>query len=157
MARVTIAEDGTRGAFVLIVPYIESLNFFLVDDIEADEMNVGRERKTKSMKETTVRRGPSDLSPFRREASTADYMYDPTLKSGNALPGRGIVMWTDPKKEIIREKRQMTLVGRAIDFQEYFEGKFQYNTWVNFDEGGSHYFLDAEKYAELNPAPGGIV
>jgi hypothetical protein len=154
MARITIAEDGTRGAFVIIVPYVESLNFFLKDDIEADETNVGRTRKTKTMKETTVRRGPSDLEPFRREESTADYMYDPTLRSGNALPGREIVIWTDPKKEIVREKRQMTLVGRAIDFQEYFQGKFQYNCWVNFAEGGSHYFLDAEKYAELNPPEG---
>ena len=154
MARVTIPEDGTRGAFVIIVPYIESLNFFLVDDIEADETNVGRARKTKNLKATTVRRGPSDLIPFQREGSEADYMYDPTLKSGNALPGRKIVIWTDPKKEILREKRQMTLVGRAIDFQEYFQGKFQYNCWVNFAEGGSHYFLDAEKYAELNPPQG---
>lgn len=155
MAAITIAEDGTRGAFKIIVPYVESLNFFLTEDIEADEFNVGRERKTKPMKDTVVRRGPSDLSPFRREASTADYMYDPTLKSGNALPGRPIVLWTDPKTEIIREKRQMTLVGRAIDFQEYFQGKFQYNTWVNFAEGGAHYFLNKTKYDELYPGDGG--
>ena len=154
MAKVTIPEDGTRGAFVIHVPYIESLNFFLATPLEADETNVGRQRKTKKMKETTVRRGPSDLSPYRREESDADYMYDPTLRSGNALPGRPIVIWTDPKKEILREKRQMTLVGRAIDFQEYFEGKFQYNVWVNFSEGGSHSFLDKESYDALNPPEG---
>ena len=154
MAKVTIPEDGTRGAFVIHVPYIESLNFFLATELDADETNVGRTRKTKSMKATTVRRGPSDLSPFQREGSEADYMYDPTLKSGNALPGRPIVIWTDPKKEIVKEKRQMTLVGRAIDFQEYFQGKFQYNVWVNFAEGGSHYFLDKESYDALNPPEG---
>lgn len=154
MARVTIPEEGTRGAFVIDVPYIESLNFFLVEDIDADETNVGRERKTKNMKQTTVRRGPSDQTPFQRSASTADYMYDPTLKSGNAKAGREIVIWTDPKQEIVREKRQMTLIGRAIDFQEYFQGKFQYYVWVNFSEGGSHWFVNAEKYAELNPPAG---
>ena len=154
MAKVTIPEDGTRGAFVIHVPYIESLNFFLATPLEADETNVGRTRKTKNMKATTVRRGPSDQSPFQRDGSEADYMYDPTLKSGNALPGRPIVIWTDPKKEILREKRQMTLVGRAIDFQEYFQGKFQYNVWVNFSEGGSHSFLDKESYDALNPPEG---
>ena len=155
MARITIPEEGTRGAFVIIVPYVESLNYFLESDLTADETNVGRERKTKKMKATTVRRGPSDLSPFGRAEADADYMYDPTLRSGNALPGRPIVIWTDPKKEIVTEKRQMTLVGRAIDFQEYFQGKFQYNVWVNFAEGGSHHFLDKESYDALNPDEGG--
>ena len=157
MAKVTIPEDGNRGTFVIHVPYIESLNYFLAEDLTADETNVGRERRRKTMKETVVRRGPSDLSPYRREESSADYMFDPTLKSGNALPGREIVIWTDPKKEIVSEKRQMTLVGRAIDFQEYFQGKFQYNVWVNFSEGGSHYFLDKESYDALNPPEGQAV
>lgn len=151
MARITIPEEGTRGAFVIIVPYIESLNYFLAADLTADETNVGRSRATKKMKETTVRRGPSDLEPYRRSESDADYLHDPTLRSGNALPGRSIVIWTDPKKEIVKEKRQMTLVGRAIDFQLYFQGKFQYNVWVNFSEGGSHHFLDKETYDELYP------
>ena len=147
MAKITIPEDGTRGSFV-IYGTLEAFNFFLDTPLEPDEFNTGRERRTKSNKATTVRRGPSDTTPFQRSASNSDYMYDPTLKSGNALPGREIVMWVDPQSSEVREKRQFTLKGRALDFQEYFTGKMKYDTWVNFAEGGSHYFVKSENVAQ---------
>lgn len=143
MAKITIPEEGTRGTLV-IYGNLQAFNFFLETPLEPDEFNVGRERRQKSMKETNVRRGPSDSTPFRRPKSTADYCYDPTLKSGNALPGRHFVMWVDPKSSEVREKRQFTLKGRALDFQEYFDDKMKYDTWVNFAEGGSHYFVKSQ-------------
>lgn len=143
MATITIPEDGNRGEFV-IYGNLASLNFFLDTDLEPDEYNTGRERRQKSNKAAVVRRGPSDQTPFQRRGSTSDYCFDPTLKSGNALPGRPIVIWVDPKSSDVREKRQFTLQGRALDFQEYFTGKFSYDTWVNFSEGGSHYFIKSE-------------
>jgi hypothetical protein len=143
MAIITIPEEGIRGTLV-IYGNLQAFNFFLETPLEPDEFNVGRERRQKSNKSTTVRRGPSDLTGFTRASSTSDYCYDPTLKSGNALPGREIVMWVDPKSSEVREKRQFTLKGRALDFQEYFNDKMKYDTWVNFAEGGSHYFVKAQ-------------
>jgi len=143
MAIITIPEEGIRGTLV-IYGNLQAFNFFLTDPLEPDEFNTGRERRQKSNKQTTVRRGPSDLVGFTRAASTSDYCFDPTLKSGNALPGREIIMWVDPKSSEVREKRQFTLKGRALDFQEYFNDKMKYDTWVNFAEGGSHYFVKTE-------------
>lgn len=143
MATITIPEEGTRGTFT-IYGNLASLNFFLNDALEADEFNTGGERRQKSHKATTVRRGPSDTTPFQRDGSTADWWFDPTLKSGNALPGREIVLRIDPKSSDVREKRQFTLQGRALDFQEYFADKMKYDTWVYFAEGGAHYIKKTE-------------
>lgn len=140
MKKITIPEEGVRGAFVIYTRHLESINFFLDDPLAADEDNVGRERRTKSIPGHQRRRGPSDSAPINVSQSTADYMYDPTLKSGNALGGRSIIIKTDPNYADVNEQRQFTLVGRAIDFQEYFEGKFKYATLVYFSEGGRHSF-----------------
>ena len=147
MAKITIPEDGTRGTLVLY-GNLASINFFLDTPLVPDEVNTGRERRQKSNKAAVVRRGPSDETPFQRTGSTADYCYDPTLRSGNALPGREIVLWVDPNSSDVREKRQFTLKGRALDFQEYFTGKMKYDTWCNFAEGGSHYFVKSENVQE---------
>ena len=143
MAIITIPEDGNRGTFT-IFGNLASLNYFLNTPLEADEFNTGGERRQKSVKATTVRRGPSDTTPFQRSASTADYWYDPTLKSGNALPGREIVLRIDPNSSEKDEQRQFTLQGRALDFQEYFADKMKYDTWVYFSEGGAHYIKKTE-------------
>jgi hypothetical protein len=141
MIKVTIPEEGVRGAFVVWMKHIESLNFFLDTPLEADGVNTGRTRLTFSRKQHTRRRGPSDSTPMTVAASSVDWLYDPTLKSGNALPGRPIVLKTVPADGVPNEQRQFTLVGRAIDFQEYFEDKMKYDTYVYFSEGGRHTFL----------------
>lgn len=138
MAKTTIPEDGTRGKLVIYYNDIRAINFFLDTPLEADE-DGERERRTKQIPGHQRRRGPSDQTPVNVQASTADYMFDPTLKSGNALPGRSIILKTT-KNSDIEATRQFTLVGRALDFQEYFEGKFTYETYCYFSEGGRHTF-----------------
>lgn len=140
MIKVTIPEEGVRGAFVVWAKHIESLNFFLDTPLTADDINTGRTRLTFSRKQHTRRRGPSDTTPMNVEASEVDWLYDPTLKSGNALPGRPIILKTAKKDGVPQEQRQFTLVGRAIDFQEYFEDKMKYETYCFFSEGGRHTF-----------------
>ena len=140
MKKITIPEDGTRGAFVIYTRHLESINFFLDTPLAEDGEEEGRERRTKAIPGHQRRRGPSDQSPINVSQSNADYMYDPTLKSGNALGGRSIILQTDPAGADVDEQRQFTLVGRAVDFQEWGEGKFKYRTFVFFSEGGRHTF-----------------
>jgi hypothetical protein len=142
MIKVTIPEDGQRGTFVLWMNNIATINYFLATPLEEDGVNSGRERKAKSIKAHTRRRGPSDDSPSNVTAAMADYMYDPTLKSGNALPGRSIVLQIDTSvgDNVTPQKRQMTLVGRALDFQEWGDDKFKEQTFCFFSEGGRHTF-----------------
>lgn len=142
MIKVTIPEEGQRGTFVLWMNNIATLNYFLTTPLEEDGINAGRERKAKSIKAHTRRRGPSDESPSNVQAAMADYMYDPTLKSGNALPGHPLILKVDTsvEDESNAQQRQMTLVGRTLDFQEYFDDKFKYQTFCYFSQGGRHTF-----------------
>lgn len=134
MGKSTIAEDGTRGAFVIYYNDIRSINWFLNEPLTDDETDAP-ERRTKSIPGHQRRRGPSDTNPINVSQSTADYLYDPSLKSGNALPGRSIILATT-KNADIQAKRQFTLVGRAIDFKEWARTKMKYETYVYFSEGG---------------------
>ena len=141
MPKTTIPEEGNRSDFTIYYKDIRSINWFLNEALEADE-DGARERATKEIPGHQRRRGPSDSSPVNVSQSSADYMVDPTLKSGNALPGRSIILQTTPNADVDATRR-FTLRGRALDFQEYFEGKFKYETYVYFSEGGRHTFAAA--------------
>ena len=138
MAKTTIKEDGTRGKIVVYYNDVRAINYFLNTDLVPDEEGE-RERRTKTIPGHQRRRGPSDQTPINVLQSTADYMFDPTLKSGNALPGRSIILQTT-KNADVDATRRFTLVGRALDFQEYFEDQFKYETYCYFSEGGRHTF-----------------
>ena len=143
MIKVTIPEDGTRGTFVLWMNNIATINYFLATPLTADGVNNGRERKTKIIPEHSRRRGPSDQTPKTVKQSTADYMFDPTLKSGNALPGFSIRITEAKKEDGTQESRQMTLVGRTVDFEEYFDDLFKNEPFVHYSIGGRHTFEPA--------------
>ena len=140
MIKVTIPEEGQRGTFVLWMNNIATINYFLTTPLEADGVNTGAELKAKSIKAHTRRRGPSDPTPSNVEAAMADYLYDPTLRSGNALPGNSLILKVDTTVEdsANAQQRQMTLVGRTLDFMEYFEDKMKFQTFVYFSHGGRH-------------------
>lgn len=140
MIKVTIPEEGQRGTFVLWMNNIATINYFLTTPLEEDGVNTGAERKAKAVKAHKRRRGPSDATPSDVGPANADYLYDPTLRSGNALPGRSIVLKVDTSvgDNVTPQQRQMTLVGRSLDFMEYFEDKMKYQTFVYFSEGGRH-------------------
>lgn len=138
MLKTTFKEEGTRSKFVLYYNDVRAINWFLNTPLVPDE-DGERERRTKSIPGYQRRRGPSDQSPINVSQSNADYMFDPTLKSGNARPGRSIILQTT-KNADIDATRRFTLVGRALDFQEYFESEFKYETYCYFSEGGRHTF-----------------
>ena len=140
MIKVTIPEEGQRGTFVLWMNNIATINYFLKTPLEADGVNTGAERKAKIIPEHKRRKGPSDLTPKTIPQSNADYLFDPTLRSGNALPGRSIILKVDTSTgpDVTPQQRQMTLVGRSLDFMEYFENLMKYQTFVYFSEGGRH-------------------
>jgi len=134
-SRITIAEDGTRGAFVVIGD-TRNWNFFCATPATADEVDAA-EVRTKTVKGHQRRRGPSDLSPINVSQSTASYLYDPSLKSGNALPGIGIRLKTTPNADI-QEQRSFQLVGRWQDLQQYLNGNVNRETYIYVENGGRH-------------------
>jgi len=121
---------------VIYANYIEALNFFLSDpleDVEVGDKAVGQ----RSVPGHQRRKGPSDLNPINVLQSTAEYLVDPSLKSGNAKPGISFILKTT-KNADIDEQRQFTFVGRTLDFDSYFSGKMKYETYVYWSHGGRH-------------------
>lgn len=136
--KTTIPGEGDRKDIVIYYNDIRAINFFLDTPLTPDEEG-DRESLTKSIPGHQRRKGPSDQTPINVNGSTARYMKDPSLKSGNALPGRSIILKTTPLADV-EATRQFTLKGTAHDFQSYFEGKFKYDTYCYFSEGGRHTF-----------------
>lgn len=136
MPKTTVPAEGSRQKFVLYYNDIRSINWFLNTALEADEPGEA-EVRTKNVPGHQRRKGPSDQTPTNVTQSTVRYLYDPTLKSGNALPGRSIILQTT-KNADIDATRRFTLAGNAVDFREYFKDKMKYETYVYFSDGGRH-------------------
>ena len=140
MAKCVIPEDGTRSEIVIYSNYIESINAFLTDalvDSTLDEWKV----REKDIPGHQRRRGPSDQNPINVTQSTASYLYDPSLKSGNAKPGFSFRLKTDLEFADIDMNRQFTMVGRVVDFVAYFDKKMKYDTFYYPQIGGRHKLL----------------
>lgn len=134
-SRITIPEDGTRGAFVVIGDP-RNWNFFCATEANADSVDA-KSRGTKSVKGHQRRRGPSDTTPTNVTQSTADYLVDPSIKSGNALPGVGFILKTTPNADT-QEKRSFQLVGRSLDLIEYLDGNVNVETYCYLENGARH-------------------
>ena len=136
MARIEIAAEGDRKAFTIYAKRIEALNAFLSTP-EEDAALGAKEVKSKTVPGHQRRRGPSDANPINVTQSTVDYLYDPTLKSGNALPGTSFRLQTTANADV-DYTRQFTMVGNIVDFIEYFDEKMKYETYVYFANAGRH-------------------
>ena len=137
MAKIIIpAAEGSKE-IVIYANYVESINAFLttpLTDAEVAEAEV----LTKTVPGHQRRRGPSDLNPINVLQSTPSYLKDPSLKSGNAKPGMSFRLVTDMRFADDYMNRQFTMVGRVLDFQQYFSGKMKYQTFFYPQVGGRH-------------------
>ncbi len=136
MAKIIIPEDGTRSDFTIYARDIRAINWFLKTPLVDSELGE-KVRATKSIPGHQRRRGPSDQNPINVLQSQADYLVDPSLKSGNALPGISFIFKTTANSDIDAQ-RQFTFVGRSLDLVEYFDGNMKYETYVYFANGGRH-------------------
>lgn len=137
MAKIIIPEDGTRSEIVIYAKHLESINAFLTTPLE-DSTQGDAAVRTKSIPGHQRRKGPSDQNPVNVTQSNASYLFDPSLKSGNALPGIPFRLKTDMSIADVDMNRQFTLVGRTVDFVQYFDAKMKYDTFFFPSNGGRH-------------------
>ena len=136
MGKSTIPAEGAREAFTIYYNDIRSINWFLNEALEDDTYG-SKSRGTKTIPGHQRRRGPSDQTPVNVTQSTAEYLIDPSLKSGNALPGISFILQTTENSDKDATRR-FTLKGRTLDFVEYFDGKMTYETYFYPSNGGRH-------------------
>lgn len=111
-----------------------SLEFFLNTPIVDDE-DAAPEVKTKNIPIHPRRKGPSDQTPINVESHPAEYLKDPTLKSGNARPGRSFILQTTDDADV-DEKRQFTFTGRTMDLRQILAADIKYPTYLYVQGGG---------------------
>ena len=137
MPKTTFPESEFTKKCVLYYNHVESINWFLTDPLTPDE-DGEKTKGTRSVPGHQRRKGPSDDSPINVLQSTAEYLKDPTLKSGNALPGRSVILKTDPALSDENETRRFTFSGRFMDLVAYLEPKIKYHTFIYDSAGGRH-------------------
>jgi hypothetical protein len=135
MATIIIPANGARQELT-IFGTIESWNFFCATDAEDAEVG-GKANAQKSIPGHQRRRGPSDTNPMNILQSQAEYLVDPSLKSGNALPGYGFTLKTTENADV-DEQRSFTFKGRSMDLIEYLDRNVNYETYIYLNQGGRH-------------------
>ena len=140
MAKCIIPAEGARKEIVIYSRYIESINAFLTTPLLDAEV-APAEVRTKSVPGHQRRRGPSDQNPINVSQSNPRYLFDPSLKSGNALPGYSFILRTDLRYADIDMQRRFTMKGTVVDFQQYFNEKMKYDTFFLPEIGGRHKLL----------------
>lgn len=134
-SRITIAGNGARKDLVIIGDP-RNWNYFCATEATADDV-AGKSNNQKTVKGHQRRRGPSDTSPINVTQSTAEYLIDPSLKSGNALPGKRFILKTTPNADQ-QEKRSFQYVGRAMDLIEYLDQNVNMECYIYLENGARH-------------------
>jgi hypothetical protein len=134
-SRITIPAEGARQVLTIIGDP-RSWNFFCATEATADDLG-GKSNRQKSVRGHQRRRGPSDTTPINVTQSLAEYLVDPTLKSGNALPGKGFILKTTPNADN-QEKRKFQYVGRSMDLIAYLDNNVNLETYIYLENGARH-------------------
>ena len=134
MGSTTLGPEGRT--VTILFDAIESLQWFMTTTIVANEDQLG-ETKTKNIPSHKRRRGPSDDAPMTVGPSTAQYLKDPTLKSGNARPGKWFVLWTTADADD-EEKRRFTYTGSFHDLHAVIQADVKYPVYLRAEGSGRH-------------------
>lgn len=135
MAKIILPAEGGREKLT-IFGRLESWNYFCATSAEDAELG-GKSNGQKAVRGHSRRRGPSDPNPFNVLQSNAEYLIDPSLKSGNALPGVGFRLKTTANADN-QESRRFTFVGRSMDLIEYLDQNINFESYIYLDNGARH-------------------
>ena len=135
MAKIIIPANGARQELT-VFGQLESWNFFCATEA-TDAEAAGKSNAQKSIPGHQRRRGPSDQNPVNITQSLAEYLVDPSLKSGNALPGVGFTLKTTANADV-DEQRSFTFKGRSMDLIEYLDRNVNVESYIYLNNGGRH-------------------
>jgi len=134
MGRTILGPEGSQ--VTIIYDYVESLQWFLETTIVEVEDQLGR-TGTKEIPSHVRYRGPSDTVGTNVRAHSATYLIDPTLKSGNARPGKWFILQTTEDADD-QEKRRFTYTGSFYDLQAVLQADILYPCYLRAEGSGRH-------------------
>lgn len=122
--------------------YAEKANIeYFVKTTLTPAVDAGVTNKQVSVKASSRQQYPGDATTINMPATVREVLIDPTAKSGNALPGRSIVLVGDPGLPG-EERRQFTLKGRWIDFHAWLSANAKMLTYA-YNSSGRRYTIKA--------------
>ena len=142
MGSATLGPSGQE--ITIYYDAIESIQWFLTTTIEPNEDKLGS-TASKDVPTHKRRRGPSDDAPMTVGPYSAQFLKDPTLKSGNARPGKWFVLWTTADADD-QEKRRFTYTGSFHDLHAVLQADVKYPVYLRAEGSGRH---------TINPIIGG--
>lgn len=135
----TLSGEGTKNPCVI---YGEKANieYFVKASMTPDVVN-GVVNKQVTRSGYSRRQYPGDTTPVGVGGSVAEYVVDPSRKSGAALPGRSIRLVADPGMPN-EESRVFTLKGRWIDFHAWLRANAKMLIHA-YNSSGARYTIPA--------------
>lgn len=136
MGKTTFPAGEGRQKLVIYYDDIRALQFWMKTTIEEDDPS-GASNGQKLIPVHQRRKGPSDQIPVNVSSSQAEYLIDPSLKSGNARPGISFRLQTTSLADI-DETRQFTFTGRFMDLHALLGSEITYDSYLYPANGGRH-------------------
>lgn len=139
----TIEVPGGQPLVIYAEP--DNINWFLNGTLEPDG-RVGVENKQTAVPGYSRRQFPGDLTPISVAGSQREFLFDPEMRTGSAIPGVNfmLVAYADPDPGLERftgtpiEKRQFTYKGRFIDLHTFIAAEATYDTMLHNHTGAKH-------------------
>lgn len=142
--KIVVPAAGARNAFTLYAE-LNNINFFLKTPLT--QANIGSpSNKQVAVKAHQRRQFPGDTALSNVPGTSREFLVDPSRKSGNALPGRSIVLVGDPGMPN-EERRSFTLKGRWVDFHAWLMAEAKMEIFA-YNHTGARYTVEA---APANP------
>ena len=117
-----------------------NINFFLVNDLDPDEID-GPTNLQVAVGSSTRRQYPGDTTLVNVAGSNREVLRDPSRRSGTALPGKSFVL-AERTISGIGERRQFTFKGRMIDLHAFMRAEAAKNMYL-FSNTGARYSIAA--------------
>jgi hypothetical protein len=116
----------------------DNINYFLNNNLSPDAA-AGPYNVLSTVKSSSRRQYPGDVTKINVAGHQRVSLVDPSLKSGNALPGRSFVL---VERGGNKERRQFTLKGRVVDLHAFLRAEAAKDIYL-FTSTGARMTIDA--------------
>jgi hypothetical protein len=136
----TIPGGGDKPAKI----YAETANIqYFVGALEPDGQ-AGPTNSVVAFPGTSRRQYPGDPTPVSTAGGSRVVLVDPSLKSGNAIPGKVFILAKYDDDNELEEKRQFSYTGSWVKVHAFLRGQCTGNVYA-YNSSGARYTISEEE------------
>lgn len=125
------------GQPVKIFAETDNINYFINGNLTPDAEEE-TEVRSAAVPQYSRRRYPGDLTPISVASSQKEYLYDPEMQVGSALPGKTFAIKAYGPDGSPTEFRQFTYQGRFVDLHAFLRSEATYECVLYNNTGAKH-------------------